>query len=161
MVDTEPQSESNREVIAMYLTLLSLSPLAGLLFLSGAASAETAPPPAAVAGPVASSVPAPDPMPPKQALIQKSLDLKSGKIDASVYRIVFPRGFKTPVHVRQGSGPRYVVKGRVRIVDSARSREYGPGEVFWETGETMMAENISDGEAELIIFEIAPTPTRK
>lgn len=145
----------------MNLIRPSLFPLASLLFLSGAVSAEPAPPPAAVAGPVASSVPAPDPMPPKQALIQKSLDLKSGKVDASVYRVVFPRGFKSPEHVHHGAGPRYVVKGRVRIVDSAQTREYGPGEVFWETGETMTAENISDGEAELIIFEIAPTPTKQ
>lgn len=141
----------------MYLTRLTLFLLAGLLVRYGVVSAEPAPPTAA-AGPVASAVPAPNPMPPKQALLEKSIDLKSGKIDASVYRIVFPRGFKTPEHVHQGPGPRYVVKGRVRIVDSTQTQEYGPGQVFWETGETMTAENISDGEAELIIFEIAPTP---
>lgn len=140
----------------MYPTRHSLLPLAGLLCLSAVSSAEPSATPAAAAGPVASSVPATDPMPPKQVLLQKSLDLKSGKVDASVYRVVFPRGFKTPEHAHLGSGPRYVVKGRVRVVDSTQAQEYGPGQVFWETGETMTAENISDGEAELIIFEIAP-----
>ena len=117
-----------------------------------ALAAETPP----AAGPVATAVPPPSPMPPKQTLLEKSVDLKTGKIDTKVFRIVFPKGFKTPAHVHEGPGPRYVVKGRVKIEEAGQTAEYGPGQVFWETGGVMTAENISEGEAELIIFEVTP-----
>ena len=95
-------------------------------------------------------------MPPKQILLEKSLELSSNKIDARVFRISLPKGFRTPQHVHDGPGPRYVVKGRVKIEEAGKTQEYGPGQVFWETGEVMTAENVSEGEAELVIFEIAP-----
>ncbi len=95
-------------------------------------------------------------MPAKQTLLEKSLELNSSKIDARVFRISLPKGFKTPQHVHDGPGPRYVVKGRIKIEEAGKSQEYGPGQVFWETGEVMTAENVSDGEADLVIFEIAP-----
>jgi quercetin dioxygenase-like cupin family protein len=95
-------------------------------------------------------------MPPKQNLLEKSLELSSNKIDARVFRISLPKGFRTPQHVHDGPGPRYVVKGRVKIEEAGKTQEYGPGQVFWETGEVMTAENVSEGEAELVIFEIAP-----
>jgi quercetin dioxygenase-like cupin family protein len=95
-------------------------------------------------------------MPPKQTLLEKSLELSSNKIDARVFRIVLPKGFRTPQHVHDGPGPRYVVKGRVKIEEAGKTQEYGPGQVFWETGEVMTAGNVSEGEAELVIFEIAP-----
>ncbi len=95
-------------------------------------------------------------MPPKQTLLEKSLELSSNKIDARVFRISLPKGFRTPQHVHDGPGPRYVVKGRVKIEEAGKTQEYGPGQVFWETGEVMTAENVSEGEAELVIFEVAP-----
>jgi len=95
-------------------------------------------------------------MPPKQVLLEKSLELPSNKVEAHVFRLTLPKGFKTPQHVHEGPGPRYVVKGRVRIEEAGQTQEYGPGQVFWETGEVMTAENVSEGEAELMIFEIAP-----
>jgi len=95
-------------------------------------------------------------MPPKQTLLEKTLELSSNKIDARVFRIVLPKGFKTPQHVHDGPGPRYVVKGRVKIEEAGKVQEYGPGQVFWETGDVMTAGNVSEGEAELVIFEIAP-----
>jgi quercetin dioxygenase-like cupin family protein len=98
------------------------------------------------------------PMPPKVTLIEKSLELKTNKVKATVFRIVLPKGFKTPQHIHEGPGPRYVEKGRVKIEEGGQIAEYGPGQMFWETGEVMTAENISDGEAELLIFEIAPQP---
>ena len=98
----------------------------------------------------------PAPMPPKQTLLEQPVDLDSTKIQASVYRLTLPRGFKTPQHVHDGPGPRYVVKGRVKIEEAGQTSEYGPGQVFWETGGVMTAENISEGEAELIIFEVSP-----
>lgn len=100
--------------------------------------------------------PAAPPMPPKQVLLENSVALSSGKFDTKVFRIVFPKGFKTPQHVHEGPGPRYVVKGRVRIEEGGQVNEYGPGQVFWESGAVMTAENVSDGEAELIIFEVIP-----
>ena len=95
-------------------------------------------------------------MPPKQVLLEKSLELPSNKVEAHVFRLTLAKGFKTPQHVHEGPGPRYVVKGRVRIEEAGQTQEYGPGQVFWETGEVMTAENVSEGEAELMIFEIAP-----
>ena len=98
----------------------------------------------------------PAPMPPKQTLLEQPVDLDTTKIQASVFRLTLPRGFKTPQHVHDGPGPRYVVKGRVKIEEAGQTAEYGPGQVFWETGGVMTAENISEGEAELIIFEVSP-----
>ena len=98
----------------------------------------------------------PVPMPPKQTLLEQPVDLNTTKIQASVFRLTLPRGFKTPQHVHDGPGPRYVVKGRVKIEEAGQTAEYGPGQVFWETGAVMTAENISEGEAELIIFEVTP-----
>ena len=104
---------------------------------------------------VAQPAPMP-PMPPKQTLLEQPVDLNTTKIQASVFRLTLPRGFKTPQHVHDGPGPRYVVKGRVKIEEAGQTAEYGPGQVFWETGGVMTAENISEGEAELIIFEVSP-----
>ena len=132
--------------------LLSLT---ALLCATGLVQAESAPP---AAVPVTTAAPAPNPMPPKQALLEKTVDLKSGKLDTKVFRILLPKGFKTPEHVHEGPGPRYVVKGRVKIEEGGMVQEYGPGQVFWESGQVMTAENVSDGEAELIIFEVVPKP---
>lgn len=130
------------------LVVLSLTPPV----LAGEAA-----PAVVAAAPVASAVPPPmPPMPPKQALLEKALDLQSAKLDTRVFRIVLPKGYKTPQHLHEGPGPRYVVKGRVKIEENGQVQEYGPGQVFWETGAVMTAENMSDGEAELIIFEIVP-----
>ena len=95
-------------------------------------------------------------MPPKETLLEKSMELSTTKVVTRVFKITLPKGFKTPAHVHDGPGPRYVLKGRVRIEQASTKQEFGPGQVFWETGEIMTAENVSDGEAELVIFEIAP-----
>jgi quercetin dioxygenase-like cupin family protein len=97
-------------------------------------------------------------MPPKEVLLEKQVDLPANKVNARVIRVIFPKGYKTPEHVHDGPGPRYVLKGRLKIADSGQIQEYGPGQVFWESGQTMTAENISDGEAEIVIFELAPPP---
>ena len=95
-------------------------------------------------------------MPPKETLLEKPMDLATTKVVTRVFKITLPKGFKTPAHVHDGPGPRYVLKGRVRVEQGSAKQEFGPGQVFWETGEIMTAENVSDGEAELVIFEIAP-----
>ena len=95
------------------------------------------------------------PMPPRQILLEKSAELPANPINARVIRVSFPRGFKTPLHTHEGPGPRYIVKGKVRIDEGGQINTYGPGEVFWESGQWMTAENVGDEEAVMVIFELA------
>lgn len=94
-------------------------------------------------------------MPPRQVLLEKSVELPVNKVNSRVIRVIFPEAYKTPLHTHEGPGPRYVVKGKVKIEEGGQVREYGPGEVFWESGQWMTAENVGQGEAELIIMELA------
>jgi len=70
--------------------------------------------------------------------------------------VILPAAFKTPLHTHEGPGPRYIVKGKLKVVDSGSTKTYSAGEVFWETGEQMTIENITNDSAELVIFEMAP-----
>ena len=88
-------------------------------------------------------------------LLEKKLELPSPNIDAKVIRVAFPFGFKPPWHTHEGPGPRYVVKGSLKVVENGKATTYSAGEVFWETGELMSVENVGDDAAELIIFELA------
>jgi len=92
----------------------------------------------------------------RQILLKKNVTLPANTIESKVIRVTFPQGFKTPVHTHEGPGPRYVVKGRLRVEDAGESHVFNAREVFWETGEAMTVENIGGGEAEIIIFEMAP-----
>ena len=92
----------------------------------------------------------------RQLLLKKKVSLPSKDILANVIQVQFPKGFKTPEHTHEGPGPRYVVRGQLRVVDSGESKVYKAGEVFWETGDLMTVENVGLGEAEIIIFEMAP-----
>jgi quercetin dioxygenase-like cupin family protein len=94
-------------------------------------------------------------MPPRQVLLEKPIDLPTNKINTRVVRVTFPQGYKTPLHTHEGPGPRYVLKGRVKIEEGGQTREYGPGEVFWESGQWMTAENVGEGDAEVVIVELA------
>ncbi len=89
-------------------------------------------------------------------LLEKKLELPSPNIDAKMIRVAFPPAFKTPWHTHEGPGPRYVVKGTLKVVEGGKANTYSAGEVFWETGELMSVENVGDDAAELIIFELAP-----
>ncbi len=91
----------------------------------------------------------------RTVLLDKKLELPSPNIDAKVIRVAFPFGFKTPWHTHEGPGPRYVVKGTLKVVEHGKARTYSAGEVFWETGELMSVENVGNDAAELIIFELA------
>lgn len=95
-------------------------------------------------------------MPDKKVLLTKSVTLPANHLVAKVVRIEFPEGFRTPEHIHKGPGPRYVLQGKVKIIDKDGTRIYAPGEVFWETGEPMVAENVADGSTVLLIFEMAP-----
>jgi quercetin dioxygenase-like cupin family protein len=92
----------------------------------------------------------------RTVLLEKMQELPSPNIDAKVIRVAFPFGFKTPWHTHEGPGPRYVVKGTLKVVEHGKATSYSAGQVFWETGELMSVENVGDDTAELIIFELAP-----
>ena len=94
-------------------------------------------------------------MPPRQILMEKTVELPANQVNARIIKITFPQGYKTPLHTHEGPGPRYVLRGRVKIEESGQAQEYGPGEVFWESGQWMTAENIAEGDAEILIFEMA------
>lgn len=97
-----------------------------------------------------------EPQAARQLLLNKDVTLPATNVQAKVIRVDFPSGYKTPLHTHEGQGPRYVVKGHLKIEDAGKTQVYGPGEVFWETGAAMTVENVGGGEAEIIIFEIAP-----
>jgi quercetin dioxygenase-like cupin family protein len=92
----------------------------------------------------------------RQLLLKKKLTLPSNNILANVIRVQFPKGYKTLSHTHEGPGPRYVVRGQLRVEDNGETKTFNAGEVFWETGDVMTVENVGLGEAEIIIFEMAP-----
>lgn len=92
----------------------------------------------------------------RQLLLKQHVSLTAKEVDANVIRVQFPKGYKTPLHTHEGPGPRYVLKGKLKVEDSGQSKVFGAGEVFWETGAEMTVENVGKGEAEIIIFEMAP-----
>jgi quercetin dioxygenase-like cupin family protein len=94
----------------------------------------------------------------RQLLMAKAARAPAANIETRVIRVQFPPGFKSPVHTHDGPGPRYVLKGRVRVEDSGETRTYGPGDVFWETGGPMTIANVGGSDAEMVIFEMAPAP---
>jgi quercetin dioxygenase-like cupin family protein len=89
-------------------------------------------------------------------LLENKVELSSNNINAKVIRVTFPPAFKTPWHTHQGPGPRYVVKGKLKVVEGGKTNTYTVGDVFWESGHLMSVENMGEDSAELIIFELAP-----
>ena len=92
----------------------------------------------------------------RQLLLKQTLPPLGSNPEARVIRVHFPSGYKTPMHTHEGPGPRYVLKGRLRVEDNGKTQVYGPGDVFWETGAAMTVQSISGDDAEMVIFEIAP-----
>lgn len=92
----------------------------------------------------------------RQNLLNKTITLSSPKVETQVIKVHFPVGFKTPSHTHEGPGPRYVVKGSLRVKDSGEDHVYKAGQVFWESGSEMTVENVGETEAEIVIFQIAP-----
>lgn len=95
----------------------------------------------------------------RELMLKKHVTLATKEVDTNVIRVRFPKGFKTPLHTHEGPGPRYVLKGKLKVEDGGQSNVFGPGEVFWETGAEMTVENVGKGEAEIIIFEMTPAKT--
>ena len=89
-------------------------------------------------------------------LLENKVELPGNNINAKVIRVTFPPAFKTPWHTHQGPGPRYVVKGKLKVVEGGKTNTYSVGDVFWESGHLMSVENMGENSAELIIFELAP-----
>ena len=92
----------------------------------------------------------------RQMLLNKPVDLPSPNIAAKVIRVTFEAGAKTPLHTHEGPGPRYVLKGRLKVEDHGVVQVYTPGDVFWEIGAEMTVENVGGSDAEMVIFEMAP-----
>ncbi len=92
----------------------------------------------------------------RELLLAKQVYLPAKDVDTHVIRVQFPKGYKTPTHTHEGPGPRYVVRGKLKVADDGQTNTYSAGEVFWETGAEMTVENVGKGEAEIIIFEMAP-----
>jgi quercetin dioxygenase-like cupin family protein len=96
-----------------------------------------------------------EPQASRQLLLQKDAVLPAATVQTKVIRVEFPPGYKTPLHTHEGPGPRYVVKGHLKVEDAGQTQVYGPGDVFWETGAAMTVENVGGGEAEIVIFELS------
>ena len=92
----------------------------------------------------------------RAVLLENKVELPSKNIDVKVIRVTFPPAFKTPWHTHEGPGPRYVVKGKLKVVEGSKVDIYSVGDVFWESGHLMSVENMGEDAAELIIFELAP-----
>ncbi|WP_445369365.1 cupin domain-containing protein [Methylomonas sp. BW4-1] len=97
----------------------------------------------------------------RELLMTKPVTLPSKEVESHVLRVRFPKGYKTPLHTHEGPGPRYVVMGKLKVVDDGQTKVYSQGEVFWETGAEMTVENVGKGEAEIIIFELAAAKSAK
>ena len=89
-------------------------------------------------------------------LLENKVELPSNNINTKVIRVTFPPAFRTPWHTHEGPGPRYIVKGKLKVVEEGKANTYSVGDVFWESGHLMSVENMGDDSAELIIFELAP-----
>lgn len=89
-------------------------------------------------------------------LLENKVELPGRNVNAKVIRVTFPPAFKTPSHTHEGPGPRYVVKGKLKVVEEGKTHIYAAGDVFWESGRLMSVENMGSEPAELIIFELAP-----
>jgi quercetin dioxygenase-like cupin family protein len=88
-------------------------------------------------------------------LLERQIDLPTNRLKTTLLRVTLAQGYKSPLHTHEGPGPRYVLKGQVRMEEGGEAHVYGPGEVFWETGTWMTIENVGQGEAELLVVELS------
>ena len=95
------------------------------------------------------------PKPSSKVLFEKVVEVPS-KTKVLVRHVTFPAGYKSPEHTHKGPGPRYVLQGKVEVVEGGETHTYTAGEVFWESGIPMTAENVGDGESKLVIVELLP-----
>ncbi len=87
---------------------------------------------------------------------EQTVDANGTKLKVRVLKVMLPKGFKQIAKIYPIPGPRYVLKGRVRISVVGKSEEFGPGQLFWENGGQVLSENISDSEVDLLVTETLP-----
>ena len=92
----------------------------------------------------------------QKVLFEQAVELPSKNVNVKIRRVTFPVGFKTPEHTHEGPGPRYILRGKLQVIEGGVTGTYGAGEVFWESGIPMTAENVGGEEAEFIIIELLP-----
>jgi len=92
----------------------------------------------------------------RTVLMQNQVNLAKPDVKVKTIRVVFPPAYKTPWHTHDGPGPRYVVKGELKVTEAGKTQIYRAGDVFWESGKLMAVENVSMQTSELIIVELAP-----
>jgi quercetin dioxygenase-like cupin family protein len=92
----------------------------------------------------------------RTVLLENKVELTSKRLTAKTIRVIFPPAFKTPLHTHEGPGPRYVIKGKLKVIEGGNTAIYNAGDVFWESGEVMSVENLSGQPAEMIIVELVP-----
>ena len=95
------------------------------------------------------------PKPSSKVLFEKVVEVPS-KIKVLVRHVTFPAGYKSPEHTHKGPGPRYVLQGKAEVIEGGETGTFAAGEVFWESGIPMTAENVGDGELKLVIIELLP-----
>lgn len=93
----------------------------------------------------------------RTVLLENKVELTSKRLTAKTIRVVFPPAFKTPLHTHEGPGPRYVIKGKLKVIEGGNTNIYQAGDVFWESGEVMSVENLTAQPAEMIIVELVPS----
>jgi len=90
----------------------------------------------------------------QEVLFENNVELPSKNVHVKIRRATFPVGYKTAEHTHKGPGPRYLLKGELEVVEAGTTRTFRAGEVFWESGVLMTAENVGSGEAEIVIIEL-------
>lgn len=93
---------------------------------------------------------------PQKVLFEKVVELPSKNVNVKIRHVTFPVGFKTPEHTHEGPGPRYILQSKLEVIEGGVTGTYGAGEVFWESGIPMTAENVGGEEATFIIIELLP-----
>ena len=63
---------------------------------------------------------------PQQLLGEQSMDLSASKVKVRVIKLTLAKGWKVASRIHPIPGPRYVLKGRVRIATDAKADEFGP-----------------------------------
>jgi quercetin dioxygenase-like cupin family protein len=92
----------------------------------------------------------------QKVLFEKVVKLRSNNVNIKIRRVTMPVGFKTPEHTHEGPGPRYILKGKQEVIEGGVTGIYKAGEIFWETGMPMTAENVGGEEAEILVIELLP-----
>lgn len=98
-----------------------------------------------------------DSQPVKEKLIDRLVELPDKDFNILVRTVEWPVGFKSKPHTHKGPGPRYVLRGKVRIDDQGKVGEYSAGESFWHPGGfPHTAENIASEPSKVLIIELLP-----